>query len=160
MQVILRDRSGIRGKLRKLISKDPARSLPVVGETLVELVRDSFENQADPYGERWQPLSPTTLKLRRQGSGGGGTRILQDNRILRNSINAQPRGTDGVAVGSPLIYAATQQFGRADNRMYGRVSAPIPARPYLPWKAGENSPRLPAAWLKEVVDVLEGHFDL
>ena len=151
----LRDIGGVKNRLNKLASMDPQRSLPVIGETLVDKVREGFAQERDPYGTPWKPLSPVTIAMRR---GSGGARILQDSRRLYNSISAQVRG-NGVAIGTNVIYAATQQFGRASNRMFGRASAPIPARPFLPWKNANAAPELPKDWLDDVTNILGKLFD-
>jgi phage virion morphogenesis protein len=158
VQIELRDISGVRDRLAKLAAVNPDKSLPVIGETLVEHIREGFANERDPDGAPWKRLSDTTLALRRQGSGGGGARILQDTRRLYNSINAQVRGA-GVAVGTNVIYAATQQFGRDDNRIFGRAQAPIPARPFLPWKSPNAKPELPKAWTEDIIGILEDLYD-
>jgi len=100
---------------------------------LEQMVSTAFRAQ----GPGWAPLSPVTLRRRRKGSSA----ILQDTGRLRNSIVSRGAGSlfslqpTSMEVGSNLVYAATQQFGRPDNRFYNTPKgrpAPIPARPFLP----------------------------
>lgn len=155
VQIELRDIGGVKSRLAKLASIDPQKSLPVIGETLVDHIREGFAQERDPYGTPWKPLSAVTIAMRR---GSGSARILQDSRRLYNSINAQVLGS-GVAIGTNVIYAPTQQFGRQSNRMFGKASAPIPARPFLPWKNPQAAPELPKDWLDDVTRILEKLFD-
>ena len=78
-------------------------------------------------------------------------KILRDTGRLAGSVNYRA-SRDQVVVGSNVIYAATQQFGRADNRMFGRALAPIPARPFLPIRNGRLD--LPAATRAALLDLL------
>lgn len=69
----------------------------------------------------WARLKPATIAGRRQGTGAGTSRILQDTGRLRGSIHPGTRGSKQAYVSTNLVYATTHQYGR------GR----IPARPFL-----------------------------
>lgn len=152
----LRNEEQVSRRLRQLANVDPEQAMPVIGETLVDLTKASFRNARDPYGTPWKPLSPTTMAMRRQGAS---AKPLQDTRRLYNSISAQ-RVNDGVAVGTNVVYAKVHQFGNDQNRFFGGPLAPIPARPFLPWKRNATKPELPDDWMNEVVATLEELYGL
>lgn len=116
--------------------RDMTPAYQVIGETLKTSVIRNFE-EGGRYGEvgdwrggknRWQPLSPVTIARITKGTGDMGHRkILVGEGHLLNSIHWQA-DSEGVAVGSNLIYAAIHNFGGMAGRGH-KVS--IPARPYL-----------------------------
>lgn len=151
-------------------------ALQAIGQVLVTRSDLSFRGSQDPWGGAWPELSETTILQRgkRAVKGQslttkkGNTRAtalrkmlaakpLRDSGRLAGSISAQVQG-DGVVVGTNLIYAATHQFGRADNRFYNTprgASAPIPPRPYLPIRGGGVD--LPADDRADILDILQRH---
>ncbi len=66
--------------------------------------RFKIRKEQDPSGKAWQPLSPVTLKYKKND------RILTEKAFLRNSIHRQA-GPLHVRVGSNRAYAAAHQFG-------------------------------------------------
>lgn len=154
------DDSDFRAKLGALLRdlSDLSRPLERIGFTLSQRIAATFNDQADPFGSPWAPLSPVTIALRRRRRAGGGEQILRDTGALANSITHRLVGTTAVEIGpgpSTNDYAATQQFGRADNRIFGKSPAPIPARPFLPVRNGNAD--LPDDWADEVVTVVRQH---
>ena len=85
-----------------------------------QTIRERFDKEQSPGGQKWKPLSPATLKQRSVKHKTGHMKILQDTGELRRSITyeAEP---NSVRVGTALKYARTHQFGRGK----------IPARPFL-----------------------------
>lgn len=64
----------------------------------------------------------------------GGIQMLRDKGALAQGISskAMPKS---VRLSADRVYAATQQFGRAENKMFNNAKghpAPIPARPFMP----------------------------
>lgn len=134
-------------ELRRRQNLRPA--LEELGETLVTHVGLSFREQRDPWGRPWQPLRPVTISRRR----GSSYHILKDTGRLANSVGWSVSG-NSVTVGTNVIYAATHQYGRADNRMYNTprgARAPIPARPFFPIRNG----RVDFAGTDQLDDILE-----
>jgi phage gpG-like protein len=154
VSIDLRDIGGVGNKLRKLAQTNPADALPVIGESMVSKVQETFETATDPYGTPWKPLSPMTLSFR-----GAGARTLQDNRILRNSINYQVRDNKAVAIGTKTLYARVHQFGNPQHRVFGGPVSPLPARPFLPWRSPNSAPELPKGWIVEAVNALEALYE-
>lgn len=137
----------LKRRLARLSEPDFEGALAAIGQALVEKVEQSFEREADPYGEPWKPLAPSTLEKRRKK--GRGAKILQDTGVMRRSLNWQLRGRNAVAVGFSDKKAVWHQEG----------TERIPARPMLPWKKGPGGVVLPRSWMKEIEDALEALFD-
>lgn len=93
------------------------------------------EDKAAPDGTPWAPWSERTAARRR-----GGQSLLQREGDLLDSLGFETRGA-AVETGSPLVYAAIQQFGGAE---VGRPTHP--ARPYLGLSADDE---------QDLADVLE-----
>lgn len=90
-----------------------------VGEEALELVREGFSRQSDPYGSRW-------AKTKRGG------RILQDTGRLRNSFHRRSISTNRVVIGSGVTYGAFHQGGT--RRMPRRAMVPFRGMPG-PWRS-------------------------
>jgi len=125
------DDSRLKTILKKLDKKvrNLKPAFEEIGELLVTSITKNFEvggRYSVPGtwrggSNKWQPLSPATLKRKR------GNKILIETTNLLNSINWQA-DIDSVEVGSNRVYAAIHQFGGKAGR--GR-KVTIPARPYL-----------------------------
>ena len=96
-----------------------------VGYYLLEVVENSFENEADANGKAWQELSPNYLNYKNKK---GYTKKLQNRGTLAESIDFTTT-TDALILGTNIEYAAIHQFGGFAGR---NKSAFIPARPFLP----------------------------
>ena len=137
---------------------NPRPALLKIGERLVVSTKKRFETSTAPDGTKWAPNSQVTMLGRLTDSKGGRLKSLhrKDGRVnskgstkimskrpligithaLFNTINSDLTGND-LIIGSPMVYAATQQFG-AKQGAFGRtkrnVPVPwgnIPARPFL-----------------------------
>lgn len=133
----------VGARLQRLASVRPAAALPVIGEGLVEKTKQSFDNQADPYREKWAPLAARTLSRR-----AGGT-ILEDTGALKNSIYWRILGGDAVSVFANQMYGAFHHYGT--KRM--------PRRAFFPWKDSGQGPALPESWTREIRGSLEALYE-
>lgn len=118
-----------------------------IGSAMEDSTRARFRTQRSPDGTPWADLSPVTLARKRTD------RILYESGDLLNSIRFEADANQVQLIAGPTEYAATHQFGRADNRMYNSEDgnpAPIPARPFL---------GLSDADLAEVEDALSSFLD-
>lgn len=102
--------------------------MTVVAVNVKETIDDAFESVRSPLGGGWRPLTETTKQINPRRDGG--TPLLDTGR-LRGSITTSV-AAGGMRFGTNVIYAATQQFGRSDNKVFGKYPGPIPARPFLP----------------------------
>ncbi len=114
--------------------------LKVIGEELTESTKHRFETSTTPDGQRWEENAESTLlgHMRAKTKGSlltkrGNTKasaikalakkrpLIGETKQLSTKISYRLDGDTTLLVGSPLIYAATHQFGRGN----------IPARPFL-----------------------------
>ena len=128
------DDAKVRAALNRLIAagRDLTPLMREIGEHLLTTTRERFVTQTAPDGTPWTPLSETTKRRKRRNKD----KVLTERGFLRGNLTFQA-GSDEVLVGSPSIYAGTQQFG-AKKGAFGSTSkgAPIPwgdipARPFL-----------------------------
>ena len=91
-----------------------------------QTIKERFDKEQTPEGEKWEPLAPTTIKRKKRHKRGQ-MKILHDTGELRKSITYEA-GNDHVKIGSKLKYARTHQFGRGK----------IPARRFLGVTEGEK----------------------
>lgn len=131
---------------------DLSPAMDAIGFAISQRVASTFDDQSAPNGAAWTPLSPVTLALRRRKRAAGGEQILRDTGALANSITHES-SRNSVDVGTNRVYAAAQQFGNPANRIFGKASAPIPARPFLPTDG------IPPDWQGELLDVLGAHLE-
>lgn len=117
-----------------------------IGEIMVDSTKQRFPQGIAPDGSRWAPKSQTTLNRY-----GARTSNRIDIRPLfgpSGALSSQifyELTPDSVSWGSPMIYAATQQFGAAQGA-FGRTSrngpipwGNIPARPFLGISADDQT---------------------
>lgn len=136
---------------------DMSKPMGVIARTLEQLTRQSFRDEADPWGTPWAGHSPVTLRMRR-ARGQASVQRLLDSGAMYSTIRGEHSQTDasvsvGGTGGAP---APVHQFGNPSNRMFGRGLAPIPARPFLPIRPAGDAD-LPASWSDEVLNVLALH---
>lgn len=102
--------------------------MEVIAANVRELIDNSFNEGHSPLGAVWRGLSEATKQINPSRDGG---RPLLDTGRLRNSITTRVEQRRMV-FGSNVEYAAAQNFGNPDNRVFGGPAGPIPARPFLP----------------------------
>ncbi|HRP26519.1 phage virion morphogenesis protein [Thauera sp.] len=116
-----------------------------IGEDLIESVKRRFETGTAPDGSRWEPNSMVTI-MKFLGDSPGNFR--KDGRINKRGASAAASkrplvrhgnlqttidyfvGDDELLVGSPLEFAAMQQFGGRKSA-FPHLWGDIPARPFL-----------------------------
>ena len=121
-----------------------------IGEHLAETTKQRFQTSRAPDGTPWQPNAQSTyLRLmgRYSGSFSGKTGritaagsqraigkkpLIGESGALSTTINYRA-GSDFVEIGSPMVYAAVQQFGAKKGSFTGGKTpwGDIPARPFL-----------------------------
>lgn len=127
------DDAAVTAALSRLVRalSDPEPALQEAGEYLVEAARRRFADKTAPDGTRWRRNRPATIARK-----GRNDPLIGESKRLSREIHYRARG-DRLEIGSPLEYAAVQQFG-ARRGAFGatRKGAPIPwgripARPFL-----------------------------
>jgi len=130
--------------LNRLFEKaeDPRPVMRVIGEELVDSTKQRFQDAKDHNGNKWIANTPVTLDLYFQEFGTRQARnkkpLTGKTRELQTTITYQVQG-DQLLIGSPLPYAAMQQFGgttAADSMIPGKT---IPARPFLGISSDDES---------------------
>lgn len=120
--------------------------LAEIGEDMTESTKRRFASTTAPDGSRWAPNSATTLarysdlfarkkdgtlaNKKVQAKIAGKKPLTGETRALATTINYQLQGDNAVSIGSPLVYAAMQQFG-GNKSDYPNLWGNIPARPFL-----------------------------
>lgn len=128
--------------------------LDEIGEYMVDSTKQRFRTSTAPDGKRWAPNTEVTI-LQYMGKFGDsytkkgkiskrGTERARDKKplfgetgVLNLTIGKKRVGDDTILIGSPMEYAAAQQFGMKQgyagrNRRGGPIPwGDIPARPFL-----------------------------
>jgi phage gpG-like protein len=122
-------------------------------KVLEQRVRQTFRDEADPWGTPWPPHSPVTL-ARREKRGNASIQKLIDTGAMFDSLHTEESG-DGfdVVIGGADMWPGVHQEGNPNNRMFGKALAPIPARPMFPIR--NDRVDLPGEWAQAILAPLE-----
>jgi phage virion morphogenesis protein len=123
-----------------------------IGEDLAHSTKQRFQSSTAPDGSPWAANKPTTLARYVAGSKSNFTKggelskrgqarltskkpLVGRSKMLSHTIGYRLQGGD-LLVGSPMIYASTQQFGAKQGEFGHSRRGPIPwgdipARPFL-----------------------------
>lgn len=136
--------------------KNPQPLLKTMGQYMVSSIDKNFREQGRP--EKWAPLSPITLMMRRKGKGGGSPKALMDTGMLRKSITAQVRAHE-VVIAPTVRYGIFQQLGaripvsekmrkwfhwKGVHLKKETAELKIPARPFMLFQVPQDIDRLQA----------------
>ncbi|MCU0826648.1 MAG: phage virion morphogenesis protein [Tabrizicola sp.] len=111
--------------------ENPLPLMQHLGEYFVKSTIDRFPSGRAPDGSVWAPKSPVTIAAQ----GGRRTNRLDTRPLfgpsgaLSSTINYEAF-PDRVEWGSPMVYAAMQQFGGSKSA-FPHLWGDIPARPFL-----------------------------
>jgi len=153
-------------RLREAVS-DLRPLMQALGEHLAETTKQRFDTSTGPDGTPWAPNAQSTYVrfadkfkggLHKKGPHKGrvttaGTArlaskkpLIGETRALATTINYSA-GSDYVEIGSPMLYAAVQQFGAKKHSFSGGRTpwADIPARPFIGLSAADR------AWMLDQV---------
>lgn len=118
-----------------------------IGEDLLDTTKRRFNAATSPDGTPWAANSPVTisrylgtkdsnfkkdgsLSKRGQANSSAKKPLTGETKSLQSKINYQLQGGLGVSIGSPMVYAAMQQFGGTKSK-FPHLWGNIPARPFL-----------------------------
>ncbi len=120
------DNKTVNDTLERLASAsaNPRPALLAIGESLVLSTKKRFETSTAPDGTHWTPNSPSTL-IRKKGN----KPLVGKTGNLAQQISYAIDG-NGLRIGSPMEYAAMQQFGGQKSK-FPHLWGDIPARPFL-----------------------------
>lgn len=107
------------------VTSDLSPALKEIGEQLSESTKQRFASTVGPDDKHWLLNTPATLDHKE-----GDRPLTGKTGVLASTINYQMTGPNALAIGSPMEYAAMQQFGgtKAD---FSHLWGDIPARPFL-----------------------------
>lgn len=114
----------LQGLQRSVGNISPA--LKIIGEVLVESTKQRFVTTTDPDGNPWLLNSVLSTLLYKEGD----RPLTGETGSLMDTINYQLIGQDTLEIGSPMEYAAMQQFGGTKSE-FPFLWGDIPARPFL-----------------------------
>lgn len=137
-------------RLAQIVAK-PRAALTGSAQALRRLIKDTFQDQRDPWGRPWQGWAPATAAARDRTGGGGS--ILVDIGRLSNSVDATA-DESGVTAIVGTDYASYHQFGNPSHRAWGGPVSPLPQRAFLPERA-PGVVDIPAAWWAEILFPVE-----
>ncbi len=142
------DDAKVRDVLTRLAAgtRNPVPLYKAIGEDLVRSTKERFASSTAPDGSRWAPNSRATLEAylaRFSGTSRKDGRInakgsnvmiskkplVGESRELATQIYYNVT-SHGVEIGSPMEYAAIQQFG-GSKAEFPHLWGDIPARPFL-----------------------------
>lgn len=145
MMEITVDNRAILAALQQLqqASVNLSPAMRKIGEDLKESTQQRFSSKTGPDGEAWLGNAESTIERK------GRNQPLTDIGTLGNTIDYQLLGNDAVQIGSPLEYAAMQQFG-GTKAEFPQLWGDIPARPFLGVSAEDEN---------HIVDILRRHLE-
>lgn len=140
---------------------DMTPAMEYIGDILVKSTKQRFPEGVSPDGARWAAKSPVTLAAygARKSNRIDVRPLFGPSGDLSSQIFAEA-GPDSVMWGSPMVYAATMQFGAAQGA-FGRTArngpipwGNIPARPFLGISAEDETNILGALamWIEGAAD--------
>jgi len=127
-------------------SADLSPALAEIGEMLVESTKQRFENTKGPDGKPW--LLNSVLSTLLNDDKKNDRPLTGETGLLMDTINYQLVGNNTLEIGSPMEYAAMQQFGGKKSE-FPFLWGDIPARPFLGVSARDE---------KEILDIIHDHF--
>lgn len=115
----------LAGRLERLAQLDVVPLLEGIGAEVESQTRRRIQtDKQGPAGEAWPEWSADYAETRHSGQS-----LLQGAGHLLDSIAFQVEG-DSVLVGSPLVYAATHQFGDPDRGIEARTYLGLEGQDY------------------------------
>ena len=144
------DNAEVVAELRRL-QQAVSNMTPVfkaIGQVIKSEIELTFRDTKSPDGINWQALSPVTIARRRNNS----SVPLNDTGRLKNSLT-YVADDKKVQVGTNLVYAAMQNFGKSKAQM-PTLWGDVPARPFLP------SNNLPSDWEQEILTIIRRHLSV
>lgn len=128
-------------------SANPRPALLAIGESLLESTKKRFETSTAPDGTKWKPNAAATYlgivrglgksnfgksgRLNKRGAErvSGKKPLIGASHSLSQQISYSV-DAEGLHLGSPMEYAAMQQFGGTKSK-FPHLWGDIPARPFL-----------------------------
>lgn len=104
---------------------NPRALLEEIGNHLTNIADESFERRQSPSGQAWNPLSPRTMRFKKDPNA-----ILYESGRMRDSLY-HDASISSVTVGTNA-FSNYGRFPYPAVHQYGSESRGIPARPFFP----------------------------
>lgn len=128
------DDGQIQSALANVLARlaNPQPMMIEIGELVANSTMARFATATAPDGSEWKTNEQSTVDIYNSmfASAGAKRPLVGETRRLGGEISWQLDGRDAVEIGSPLPYAAMQQFG-GTKAQWPHLWGDIPARPYL-----------------------------
>lgn len=128
--------------------QNPRPAMQEIGESIVDSTKRRFGSASAPDGTPWAANSTETTipfylaamngykkdgSLSKRGVALSGFKkpLTGETKSLQTTINYQLDGANCLRIGSPMEYAAMQQFGGVTSARSWIPGKTIPARPFL-----------------------------
>lgn len=132
---------------------DQTKPMRLIALAAEQEVRQTYRDESSPWGDPWAAHSPVTLAARRRRGQSSVQKLIDTGGMYASIERQSDRNSATVSAGE---WAGVHQFGNPSNLAWGRGSAPIPARPSFPIRAGEKVD-LTQEWIDRVTAPLESH---
>lgn len=125
------------GQLLKVLSPAQMKTtMDTIGNMVQNVIEESFENQSDPWGRKWESLKASTIKEKKRR--GKSSSILRRDDVLADTWQTHATSDSVEVAGNAkskdkFEYGAVHQWG--SKKTSGRGSG-IVARAFLPIDAG------------------------
>ncbi len=124
----------------------PTKLMQAIATELESQTQQSFADQRQYGGDKWQDLSSVTRKLRtKRGHADSSILNISGGRGLLGSVMSSSTSTTatiGAGSGKSGKYAAMHQFGGKTSSRSMIPNNTIPARPYLPMRKNGSDAEL------------------
>ena len=137
-------------EVRDLLARAYSRSqnleplMDDIGETIVNSIQKSFDNEKSPFGTPWEK------SLRAEETG---DKTLIKSGILHNSFTFES-SVNSVKVGTNVVYGAIHNYGGNAGKNH---SVTIPQRQFMPIN---SSNQLPNNLVDNIKDLIYEHLEL
>lgn len=114
-----------------------------IAQALDELIRGTFRNETDPWGQPWAPLKDSTLTARQRRENFS-VQMLIDTGTMYSTLSITPVPAESAVeaeIGRGAPYAEFHQFGHEGGLFPARSTFPMRSR---------DEVAFPGDWLREV----------
>lgn len=143
--------AGMKDLLERLSPRGRYRMNLDIAKEVENLTKDRFLTGTDPYGNKWTPLKPSTLKTEiREGRARRdyGFIPLRVTYTLMDSFNRRLSNQDAAIVSTPVAYARYHQSDEPRKR--------LPQRLFFP----TNAKGLPESYWIPIREIVEEHLNV
>jgi len=111
VQIQVKGLPKVRKMLREVVKRygDASKPLAEFGKYKLWSLREQWDREENPYGQKWKKLAPETIEEKRRN--GKMLNILTRDGILRDSFTYSV-ANNSLTIGTNIRYAHYHQFGK------------------------------------------------